>query len=45
MLVVTLITIEVGCTSSSWLSEFGPLGRGEVVVNNFMGTNRGKLNE
>lgn len=29
MLVVTLITMEVGCTSLSWLSEFMPLDRDE----------------
>lgn len=45
MLVVTLITMEVGCTSLSWLSEFRPLGRDEIDVNNYTGADRGKLNE
>lgn len=44
MLVVTLITIEVGCISFSWLSAFRPLGRDEMTVNNYMEADRGKLN-
>lgn len=39
MLVVTLITIEVGCTAFSW-----PLDRDQIDVNNCRATDRGKLN-
>lgn len=39
MLVVTLITIEVGCTSFSWLSELRHLGGEAIhVINNCIET-------